>query len=222
MRFLVFPLALVMLAGCADPNGQPGFLGTGYHNHHQKYHAPSGRVMPDVGYEYDKSINDDVMTVWSMIATELVDGLENNTGLHAPRNVYVEALPDANAFNRSYEYSLRGVLREKGYNLVSSPEGATHIRFEAYRPEDADLRKQKYYQDEEHPELVPYYRKHAHDFTFVLTAAENNQLRGQSYLNAPIPAFGYEADEGQVKPEERIRPVSKKVEAVPLSAQNNQ
>lgn len=220
MRVWIIPLlSLFALNGCSNniQDFTPGWMPTLYKYQHEEYKAPPPRDVPDVGYEYSKGMNDDVMIVWQAIADNLVTGLEQNANL-TPRPVYIESLPDHNAFNASYEFALRDVFRQKGYTLVNEPARAVHVRYEAYRDQDANLRNEIDFNNEEDNFLDPFYKRHPHDFTFVLTAGSDDQLLGQSYFKTQVPAYGYVADEGQHPIEQRVRKDAppKRVKSQPL------
>lgn len=209
MRFLMFSLAAVALTGTAcseDFSLRPSYFPTAYKYEHETYKAAPGPEAPDIGYKYNRIDNASVMGVWMEIADALVSKLEatGNVGAGA---VYIERLAESNAFNESYDVSLRQAFRDRGYTLVgmASPD-ALHIRYEGYRTQDAQLRNKEDYNEEANPFLKPYYPEKAADFTFVLTAAQGGQVIGQSYVERTIPAYGYIADEGQHEKAERIRP----------------
>lgn len=208
MRFLFLPLIALplMTTACAEDFAlKPGYFATGYKYHHEEYKAPPGPDAPDLGYDYNRIDNASVMGTWMEITDALVDGLEKNQNMGA-QDVYVEKLRHSNAFNEAYDFSLRQSLRDRGYMLLSQPSSdVLHVRYEGFRTQDADARKKLSYNDDPYEFLKPYYPEEPADFTFILTAAKDQQVLAQSYVERTVPTYGYLADEGQHEPEERIR-----------------
>ncbi len=206
MRYLILPAAFLALAACSeDFSLKPSYFASGYKYHGDEFKAPPGPDAPDIGYDYNLIDNQGVVENWMAIAADLVDQFEQDTQT-SPQAIYIEPLRDSNAFNAAYNYALHETFRQKGYTLVGAPvDQGLHIRYEAYRPQDAELRNKVYYNDESDNFLTPHNPERAYDFTFVLTAARNDQFIGQSYVQRPMPAYGYVADEGQHAIEERIR-----------------
>lgn len=193
MRKSIVSLFVVSLAltGCV-PEWGPTFMPSGYTYHQEEYKAQPGPKAPDIGYEYSAGKNAEVLAAWNIIVSDLIDQMERDMGL-GPQPVYVDQLPDTNAFNGAYDHSLREELRNRGYTLVTDPADHLHVRYEAFRSHEEKLRNRTYYNGEELVERKPYNPASNHDFIFAMTILRSGKAIGEVWTSNSIPAYGYEA-----------------------------
>ncbi len=207
-RFFGLFCCILALSACRD-GLEPSFIPAGYTYHHEAYNSPPGPDAPSIGYDYSAELNEDVLNLWRGQVVNMVDQLEAETNLSAQR-VHIEPLPYMNAFNASYDHIVRETFASRGYSLVDG-NAPLHIRYEAFRPKDSALRHPYPHEanlntDDAGPPIKrEFYPEEPSRFMFVLTAQKNGTVLGQIRQENTFPAFGYEVDEGQRVPEERLR-----------------
>jgi hypothetical protein len=198
MRFVVFSLALLALSGCRtlmDPNFLPS--GYTYHNVNHSYKAPPGPAADDIGYDYSFDQNAAVLTIWAEVARDLLNQIEERTGLGA-QDVYLERLPEHNAFNASFDDALRAELRSRGYVLADAPQDRLHLRYGAFLPEDENARRTLTYNDDPEIPMHPENRDKPSGFIVVLTALHNGIVLDEARGIYDMPAYGYVSGAGRI------------------------
>ncbi len=194
----VLPLLLLTACGAASPTWMPA----GHTWHNDEYKAQPGPEADNLGYAYSADRNSYINSMWSDMARSLVDDLESQTGMSA-QPIYVEKLPDANAFNLSLDEALRTELQARGYTLVNGPEEAVHLKYQGFQKQDEGKRAQPVYNGDI-PPTKTWKPENAREFVFVLTLLNNGAAFGEVRRTHVMPAFGYVAGEGNLVPAPRV------------------
>jgi hypothetical protein len=220
MRFVLFPLALLALAGCSsvmDLSPMP----QGYSYYHEPYKSQPPKEVPGIGYPWSPERNAVVLEKWQEIAKVLADRLETQLNIR-PRPVYLEMLERDNAFNYSFDYVMRQELQNRGYMLVSQPKHELILRPEAYLPEDESISFEIGSFNGEEDRAVPQaHPERAQQFLISLTLLRDDDVLGKVEDSFMLPAYGYIPGEGQQKRSERMynapRYVAPRTESEPAS-----
>jgi hypothetical protein len=192
----VLALAALTLGGCRSVM-DPSFMPSGYTYHNDAYKAPPGPPAPGIGYAYNSGINDAALAQWRDVARRMLIQMESHHAIK-PQNIFVEMLPDHNAFNASFDYALREELRARGYALANAPAGVLSLRPEAYRPDDVKVPVDaNTYNDDPEIIVIPEDRARPDNFTVSLTMLRNGFVTGTVTDVFTLPAYGYVRGEGQ-------------------------
>lgn len=172
---------------------------SGYQYYHEAYKAQPARPAPDIGYEYNREKNNEVIAEWQPVAAQMVAGLQTQLGIQ-PQPVYLKLLPNKNAFNLTLDYALREELRAQGFTLVEKADGVILLKPEAYRPEDKTMSWQfrPFNGDKDNFKKLPEPAK-PDQFKFSLLAARGDSVIGKVENLVPLPAYGYVRGEGRQK-----------------------
>jgi len=191
MRFLLL-FSFLAVVGCA-PLVNPGAMPSGYTYHYDEYKSPPGPDAKDIGYEYSYAKNEVVQHEWIQISRDLVEHLEEQTGL-SPRAIHVSDVLRVSAFNQTFDYALRYVLREKGYTLVSGADAyPARLVYEAIPVDDTMVMRVPLVQ--KYKEVAPY-----NLILRLYTGSPEPVSVGKIY---DVPGYGYSKDGFvEVKPPE--------------------
>lgn len=184
--FTALGFCALALMGCelfTNPSAMPA----GYTYHNEVYKAPPGPDAPDIGYEYSARANEEILELWRVVISDLVDQLGEQTS-HGPRALYLEALAPDNAFNTTYDNILREDLTGRGFTLTADPIAAPHLRYEAAPVENRDVSDIN----------DPYFRDFALTLTLLDPAAADKSKDPESGVLAraagtyKLPSYGYQ------------------------------
>jgi hypothetical protein len=123
--------------------------------------------------------------------------MEGETGITA-QNVYVESLPESNAFNLSLDNALREELRARGYTLTETPQEALHLSYRAFLPEDERKVVQTQYNGDQEQLNTPWNPEDAQRFVFALVVKRDGAVFDETRIIREVPAYGYVSGEGNV------------------------
>ena len=199
----VLALGALTLGGCRAVM-DPSFMPSGYAFHSGTYKAPPGPPAPGIGYAYQTNLNDMNVAQWRDVARRMLVQMESRHAIQ-PQNIFVEMLPDHNAFNASFDYALREELRARGYTLVHAPAGVLSLRPEAYRPADVKVPVDaNTYNDDPEIALIPEDPTRPDNFTVSLTMLRGGYVTGTVTDVFTLPAYGYVRGEGQNRIDPRL------------------
>lgn len=184
--FLLPLLALPLMTGCT------GWAPQGYYHLYEEYKAPPGPTAHKIGYSYEAVANAAVAQQWRAICAALVDRMQGKMGI-APQNVYVKMLPDQNAYNAAFDYTLREELRSRGYTLVNSPLNVLTIEPRAMRPNQWQINQEpKVYNDDvTSSHMAGYWQLPKGKFDLTLIVSRNGTPVGEAERSFNAPAYGY-------------------------------
>lgn len=209
-HLLMITVSFLALAGCRSIM-DPTFMPAGYSFHSDTYKAPPGPMAKGIGYDFSPSMNETVVAQWKTVAAAMAGRLQSELGI-GPQRIYVEMLPDRNAFNSSFDYALRDELRARGYTLVMSPAGVPSLRPEAYQPGDVHVPVDaNAYNGDPQVLDIPEHREDPATFIVSLTALSGQTVTGEVSGEFTMPGYGYVRGEGQ----DRIDPRLPKKEVPP-------
>jgi hypothetical protein len=199
---VIYVLPLLLLTACGYES--PTWMPMGYSYHNDEYKAQPGPEADNLGYDYTEARNDHIVATWRSIASDLITELEQKTGM-SPQPVYIEQLPDVNAFNLSLDNALREEFVARGYTLVETAEGGgTHLKYQAFDVGDEKKRPAVVYNGDEDVLTKPYDPEKRREFVFVLTALQDGAAFSEVRAKRNIPAYGYVHGEGTTVPATRI------------------
>ncbi|MGB4057190.1 MAG: hypothetical protein WBK77_03815 [Alphaproteobacteria bacterium] len=197
MRAIKTLPAILLLTACGPVS--PTWMPAGYSWHNDTYKAQPGPESENLGYAYSPARNDYMVMMWAGVARSLVDDLENKTGM-SQQAVYLEKLPETNAFNLSLDHALREELRARGYTLVNSPAESLHVKYQAFKPEDEKERIEIPYNGDLEEQRKPWNPEQTEEYTFVMTLLRDGAAFGETRSNHALPGYGYVAGEGNILP----------------------
>ena len=165
------------LAACSDP-WSPSPWPSGYSYHHNQYKSAPGPEAPELGYDYSETKNAQIVHDLRNVAEDLLDNLEVKFEIpDAP--IYVETLPETEAFTQSFDYVIREDLTRRGYTVVSNPHvNALTLSVNAERPKNLSM-----------PEPL---QKGYEVLALSLTMTKDVQMIGQVSGLYPVPAYGHD------------------------------
>ncbi len=201
MRFSLLFLPLFLLAACGAAS--PTWMPAGYSYHHDEYKAQPGPQAQTLGYPYNAAHNAYMTALWADVAASLVEDMEAKTGI-APQAVYVQKLPESNAFNLSLDNALRDELRARGYTLAQAADGNIVIRYQAFKAGDEKKRTRILYNGDAEELNKPWNPEKTQVFTFVLILARDGAAFSEIRSQHVLPSYGYVSGEGALVPAPRI------------------
>lgn len=175
MRAILLSLSAIGLSACAL---NPSPLPTGYQYHHDEvYKSAPGPEAVDIGYEYSTANNEKVMQIWRIVGSDLVDTLEERTGLE-PQPVYIHAAGGDSAFYNAFDHIVREEFRDRGYVLMPSMADNLVISYDALEPEI-----------EEGADSIS--DTDFGDYILKLTTSKGGGLTGHASGIYKVPSYGY-------------------------------
>jgi hypothetical protein len=198
----IYLLPVLLLTACGYES--PTWMPAGYAYHNDEYKAQPGPAADSLGYAYSPERNAQMTDMWAGVATSLADDLETQTGL-SPQPVYLEKLTHSNAFNLSLDNALRDELRARGYMLADSPQGATHIKYQAFEVGDEGKGPVVLYNGDENVDSKAWKPAKTREFVFVLTLIKDGVAVSEARSVRPLPAYGYVHGEGTIVPAPRVQ-----------------
>ena len=199
----LLPVLMLTAWGYESPTWMPA----GYAYHNDEYKAQPGPAADSLGYAYTPGRNAQMTDMWAGVAAALTDDLESQTGL-SPQPVYLEKLTHSNAFNLSLDNALRDELRARGYLLTDSPEGATHVKYQAFEVGDEGKGPVVLYNGNEYVDSKAWKPAKTREFVFVLTLLKDGVALSEARSVRPLPAYGYVHGEGTILPAPRVQATS--------------
>ena len=201
MRVLALLPSVLLLSACGAAS--PTWLPAGYSYHNDVYKAQPGPEADPIGYNYTPARNEHMETIWDGVADTLIADLEAKTGM-TPQMVYLEKLPNSNAFNLSLDNALRDNLRERRYTLTSAPNNDVVIKYQGFKVGDENKRVQQKSNGDMEELNKPWNPEKPEKFTFVLTLVRNGAAFGEVRRTEILPAYGYVEGEGNILPAPRV------------------
>ncbi|MCC6598811.1 MAG: hypothetical protein IT559_08480 [Alphaproteobacteria bacterium] len=130
--FMLSLLSVLALSGCRSL-WDPTFMPAGYSYHQNNYKSPPGPEASDIGYEYTAAENEAVMEQWRHAVRDLLLKARTND-LQIPQEAFLQTDLKKNAFQGTFDSTLREELRIYGHRLVDSADGVPSVFYSAYDP----------------------------------------------------------------------------------------
>ena len=187
MRRSLSLLMVFGLLGCTSADySDPGIMPTGYKflTPEYEFHSPHAANPDDIGYEYSAVQNEDVLQTWRGIAGDLIALVEKETGL-APQDVYLQPTWRESVLSSTYDHVLREELRNRGYNLVSSPKSGLHLVYSAINSNNVNIIDKSYGLNEESYEK----KSDMQDLMLEIIALKDGAIIGRAGGVYKVPVY---------------------------------
>ncbi len=137
--FVILGLSSAILAlNACKTVMDPTFIPSGYSYHHDLYKSPPADKPWDIGYDYTRDANAEILQKWQMVAADLVDRLQADSAIGATP-VFLSSPEIDNAFSLSLDHALREEFRSRNMMLASIPSDESFkIAVSVYDPEFKD------------------------------------------------------------------------------------
>lgn len=174
MRISFFIIALTLMASALSAcnlHRNNAIVPPAYTYHSDEYKSADGQSAKNIGYTYAPVINDKSMEIWSHIAFDLVDRVEQDFNLHK-QDIYLVPHQDNTLFINSYAFALQREFLRRGYMLRNTADAIPNIYYEA-RPAQTPSDNPNLYQNVE----------------FTVTMALNKKILKQASVVDTLPTF---------------------------------